>query len=116
MELGDRYVSKVESGQIRRPHRDFFEALSRVTAVSVEELKRRASEPASVAVPTTPRREPRILFGHALWGVPVFLAAAGGYLPGFKVASLKPNDGIERWIEPGSGLAAFANWSKAHSR
>lgn len=90
--LGDRYVSKVESGQIRQPRKDFLQALAALTGVTIEELSGKVSEAAPAPSLTRPVATPRVLFGHCLWGAPVFIAAESGLLAGFRVASFEPAD------------------------
>ena len=110
-QFGDRYVSKVESGQIRRPRKDFLHALATLTRTTVEELNQKALEPAVGTAPTRSTAT-RVVLGHSLWGVPAVLAAQRGLLSDFLVASIRPLDfgdeSDEAWIKLDSKTSSVA--------
>ncbi|MBE7559510.1 helix-turn-helix domain-containing protein [bacterium] len=117
-----QYVSKVEVGAIRRPQRQFLEALAELTGTPVEELDAMCGQaPAeSAAAPLTRPDEQihpgrfRLAFTHCLWGAPIVLAAYRGMLPDFRVASFVGSSGGDgdsprtvprlEWMRPENGI------------
>src|ERR1043165_167421 len=124
------YISKVENGRIKQPKQRFLEALANVMNTTVEELAELSVSPA----PEAPLAEPiprlsrptlfKLVFGHSLWGAPIFEAAHGERIPQFNVTSFAEPD-IDcsvattklGWIQPnstfptprpGSGLVALS--------
>lgn len=117
-----QYVSKIEVGAIRRPQRQFLEALAEFTGTPIEELDAMCGQtpPESAAAPPAAQEEQghpgrfRLAFAHCLWGAPIVLAAYRGMLPDFRVASFVGNSGGDEdsprtvprleWMRPENGI------------
>jgi transcriptional regulator with XRE-family HTH domain len=126
------YISKIETGLIGTPDAEFLKALAREVGKTVDELialsrQPEESEETDQLLPqiTVPENEFKLVFGHSLWGAPIFHAAYEGRIQEFAVtsfASLNPQAGLRRlepiWITPtqiartpGPGVSDLAAFS-----
>lgn len=126
-----QYVSKLETGRIVVPSKEFLGALATHTGQSVDQLltlsRRSVAQPAggpSWREDEASDRPVKLVFGHCLWGAPIFLAAHRGMIPQFLVASYALRDEPSRsaqpcWIvpdevaveTPGPGATRAVPWS-----
>lgn len=99
--VSPQYISKIETGRIKKPTRTFLQSIAEFSQTPMTELASMLSVSRSVADndATYRGRQYRLVFGHCLWGAPIFLAAHRGMLPEFQVASFsKRSDRQPAWI------------------
>lgn len=109
------YLSKIETGRIKRsPDEAFLAALALEWNQNIDQVRGLCAPRGDShgileqsALPSSTGAF-KLVFGHSLWGAPLFEAAHGGYIKNFQMASFfhdLPADGsstpILAWVKPG---------------